>query len=93
MILGTAWYPEHWPADRWERDLQLMREAGFNMVHLAEFAWSRLEPEEGHFDFDWLERAIDQAAAFGLPTVLGTPTAAPPAWLTQRYPEAQTGAA
>ncbi|HZG67384.1 MAG TPA: beta-galactosidase, partial [Herpetosiphonaceae bacterium] len=87
MILGTAWYPEHWEETRWGRDLELMREAGFTMVRVAEFAWSRMEPEEGRFDLDWLERAIDQAAALGIDTVVGTPTAAPPAWLTQRYPE------
>ena len=87
MILGTAWYPEHWDETRWGRDLELMREAGFTMARVAEFAWSRMEPEEGRFDLDWLERAIDQAAALGIDTVVGTPTAAPPAWLTQRYPE------
>ena len=87
MILGCAWYPEHWDETRWADDLQLMRQAGLNMVRVGEFAWSRLEPQEGRFDFDWLERAIALAGKFGIATVLGTPTAAPPAWLTQSYPE------
>lgn len=87
MILGCAWYPEHWDETRWPDDVKLMREAGMNMARVAEFAWSRLEPAEGQFDFDWLERAITLAAEHGLQTVLGTPTAAPPAWLTQTYPE------
>lgn len=87
MYLGCAWYPEHWDEKRWREDLRLMRDAGMNMVRVAEFAWSRLEPEEGQFDFDWLERSIALAAEYGLETVVGTPTAAPPAWLTQRYPE------
>ncbi len=64
-----------------------MQQAGINMVRIAEFAWSRLEPSEGCFDLDWLERAVDLAAEYGMSVVLGTPTAAPPSWLTQCYPE------
>ncbi|MCS6774741.1 MAG: beta-galactosidase [Anaerolineae bacterium] len=85
--LGAAWYPEHWPESRWAEDLQLMREVGLTVVRLGEFAWADLEPEEGRFNLDWLERAVALAAAHGLACVLGTPTAAPPAWLTQRYPD------
>ena len=87
LILGTAWYPEHWEESRWETDLGLMQAAGIRMVRVAEFAWSRMEPEEGHFDFDWLERAVALAGKHGVLVVLGTPTAAPPAWLTQKYPD------
>jgi beta-galactosidase len=87
MRFGCAWYPEHWNKNRWPEDLALMRDAGMNVVRLGEFAWSLLEPEEGRYDFDWLEQAIDLAASLGLDTVVGTPTAAPPAWLTQRYPD------
>lgn len=87
MLLGCAWYPEHWDESRWDEDLRLMREAGITMVRMAEFAWSRLEPEEGRFVFDWLDRAVALAARRDIVTILGTPTAAPPAWLTQRYPE------
>jgi beta-galactosidase len=87
LMLGSAWYPEQWPEERWERDLQLMQQAGFNMVRVGEFAWSSMEPEEGHFDLDWLERAIDLAAAHGMVTILGTPTDSPPAWLTSKYPD------
>jgi beta-galactosidase len=87
MFLGCAWYPEHWDEARWVEDLRLMKGAGMNLVRVGEFAWSRLEPEDGKFDLDWLERAIALAAEQGLQTVIGTPTAAPPAWLTQTYPE------
>jgi beta-galactosidase len=87
MRFGCAWYPEHWAESRWPRDLTLMRDAGMNVVRVAEFAWSRMEPEEGRFDLDWLERAIARAADHGIDTVIGTPTAAPPAWVTRRYPD------
>lgn len=87
MYLGSAWYPEHWDESAWTEDLRLMREAGFNVVRVAEFAWSRMEPDEGRFDLDWLERCIELAAKYGLVTVVGTPSAAPPAWLTHKYPE------
>ena len=85
--MGTAWYPEQWPQDRWEKDLALMEAAHIHVVRMAEFAWSTLEPREGQFEFEWLDRAIAQAARHHICVVLGTPTAAPPAWLTSRYPD------
>ena len=87
LLLGTAWYPEQWPESRWDADLALMQKAGMHMVRVGEFAWSRMEPAEGQYDLDWLERAIAAAAKHGIVTVIGTPSAAPPAWLTQKYPE------
>ncbi|WP_206156883.1 beta-galactosidase, partial [Candidatus Roseilinea sp. NK_OTU-006] len=87
LHLGAAWYPEHWPEARWAEDVKLMRDAGLTVVRVAEFAWSSLEPREGAFNFGWLERAIALAADHGLAVVIGTPTAAPPAWMTQAYPD------
>jgi beta-galactosidase len=87
LLLGTAWYPEQWPESRWDADLRLMQQAGVHMVRVGEFAWSRMEPSEGQYDLDWLDHAIAMAAQHGIFTVIGTPTAAPPAWLTQKYPE------
>jgi beta-galactosidase len=87
ILLGTSWYPEQWPEARWEADLSLMEKAGVRLVHMGEFAWSRIEPSEGHYDLDWLDRAVAAAGKHGMYVVLGTPTAGPPAWLTQKYPE------
>ena len=87
ILLGTAWYPEQWPESRWNADLDLMQKAGIRFVRIGEFAWSTLEPTEGDYHLGWLERAIDAAGKHGIYVVVGTPTAAPPAWLTQKYPE------
>jgi beta-galactosidase len=87
LALGTAWYPEQWPQERWEKDLALMEAAHINVVRVAEFAWSTLEPREGHFELGWLDHAIEQAARHHIYVVVGTPTAAPPAWLTTKYPD------
>src|SRR4029079_14535790 len=87
MHIGSAYYPEHWDESHWENDIRLMKEAGFTVARLAEFAWSTLEPAAGEFHFDWLEKAIAQLAAAGIVSVLGTPTAAPPAWLVQQHPD------
>jgi beta-galactosidase len=87
LLLGSAWYPEQWPESRWETDLTLMQQAHLHVVRVGEFAWSMLEPNEGTYDLDWLERAINLAGKHGIYTVLGTPTATPPAWLTTMYPE------
>ena len=87
ILMGTAWYPEQWPESRWEKDLELMEAANIKVVRIAEFAWSKMEPSEGHYDFDWLDRAISLAAKHHIVSVVGTPTATPPAWLTQKYPD------
>jgi len=85
LYLGSAYYPEHWDEDRWPEDIRLMKEANLNVARLAEFAWSTMEPAEGDIQLDWLERAVDLLAENGIASVLGTPTAAPPAWLTSGY--------
>ncbi|PRO67007.1 beta-galactosidase [Alkalicoccus urumqiensis] len=87
MYIGVDYYPEQWPRERWDTDLDLMEELGINVIRLAEFSWGLLEPEEGHFDFSWLDEAVEKISARGFDIVLGTPTATPPAWLTQAYPE------
>jgi beta-galactosidase len=87
LHLGAAYYPEHWPPERWSEDIRLMREAGLSVARMAEFAWSTMEPQAGQFDFDWLDSAIGQLADAGIVTVLGTPTAAPPAWLVRAHPD------
>lgn len=84
---GVDYYPEQWPEERWELDAQLMSEAGFNMVRLAEFAWAKMETQEGVFDFDWLDRAIRIFHKLDISVILGTPTASPPPWLAQKNPD------
>jgi len=83
---GVDYYPEHWPEERWIEDARLMAAAGFNVVRMAEFAWSWLEPKEGVFDFTWLDHIIEILAAQGIRTVLGTPTASPPPWVMATDP-------
>jgi beta-galactosidase len=87
LLLGAAWYPEQWPESRWDADLQLMEDAHLHVVRVGEFAWSTLEPSQGHYDLDWLARAIRLAARHHIAVVIGTPTDAPPAWLTSAHPE------
>jgi len=85
--LGVDYYPEQWPRDRWELDARLMADAGLTVVRIAEFAWSRLEPRPGVFELAWLDEVIGILASAGLEVILGTPTAAPPAWLIEQHPE------
>lgn len=85
MIYGVDYYPEHWDRTEWENQAKLMKEGGFNTVRMAEFAWKKLEPQEGVFDFAFLDEAIDILAKYGIKTILGTPTAAPPKWLANKY--------
>jgi beta-galactosidase len=97
MYFGVDYYPEHWmypyagtpeePESRWEKDAQLMMDAGINVVRMGEFAWGMYEPEEGKYHFDWMRRAMDVMGRKGIKTMLGTPTAAPPIWLAHKHPE------
>lgn len=84
-MLGVCYYPEHWPQALWPRDAARMRELGLTYVRIGEFAWSRLEPTPGQWEFDWLDQAIATLAAEGLKVVLGTPTATPPKWLIDAH--------
>ena len=86
---GVDYYPEHWPRERWETDVALMVELGIDVVRLAEFSWSKLEPAEGEFNFGWLDEIIGILAEKGIKCILGTPSAAPPAWIIAKNPEIQ----
>ena len=86
-LTGAYYYPEHWDESQWERDLKQMHELGFEFTHFAEFAWAQLEPQEGVYDFAWLDRAVALADKYGLKVVMCTSTATPPVWLSRKYPE------
>jgi beta-galactosidase len=86
-MLGVCYYPEHWPEAWWEKDARRMAEMGIRFVRIGEFAWSRMEPKRGHYDWGWLDRAMDVLAKADLKIVLGTPTATPPKWLMDEHPD------
>jgi beta-galactosidase len=87
LLLGSAWYPEQWPEARWDADLDLMQKAHLHVVRIGEFAWTALEPREGDYQLDWLERAVNRASTHGIYVILGTPTGAPPVWMAMKYPD------
>lgn len=87
IYIGASYYPEHWPRERWAEDIRLMKEAGIHALRMAELAWSFLEPEDGRFDFEWLDQFIDMAYKEGIEVILGTPTEASPVWLRNKHPD------
>ena len=87
IYYGCDYNPEQWPEDYVDRDIQLMLQAGVNLVSLGIFSWSLLEPEPGHYDLDWIRRVIDKLHAAGIDVDLATGTASPPPWLGAEYPE------
>ena len=86
-FLGCAYYPETWPDDQLDSDVRMMRQAGIACARIGEFAWRRMEPSPGRYEFGWLHRVIDTLAAAGIAVVLGTPTATPPVWLGEAHPD------
>jgi len=87
ILYGGDYNPEQWPRDVWPEDIRLMKKAGVNVVSLGIFSWSHLEPEEGRFDFEWLDDIVSQLQRGGISIFLATPSGARPPWLSQRYPE------
>ena len=87
LVLGTCYYPEHWDESLWRDDLKRMLENGIEVIRIAEFAWSKIERYEGVFNYDFFDRFLDVAADMGMKVIFCTPTATPPAWLTEKYPE------
>ena len=86
-MLGVCYYPEQWPEHLWRSDAEQMKALGLSVVRIGEFAWSRFEPSPGDFQFDWFDRVIDILVEAGLKVVIGTPTATPPKWLVDQYPD------
>jgi beta-galactosidase len=87
VLYGVAYYQEYMPYDRLEKDVQLMQEAGISVVRLGESTWSLFEPEEGRFEFAWMDRIIDRMQKAGIKVILGTPTYSIPAWMAKKHPE------
>jgi beta-galactosidase len=93
FLHGGDYNPDQWPPEIWDEDMRLMRLAECNAMSLGIFSWAQLEPSEGRYTFGWLDRIMDMLARNGAFAVLATPTAAPPAWMSAKYPEIlRTGA-
>lgn len=84
---GMDWYPEQWDVSYWEDDIKDMKEMGIDLVRIGEFSWSQLEPEEGNYNFEWLDRVMDLLEKYDMKVILGTPTNCPPIWMYKNYPE------
>ncbi|MFO7871536.1 MAG: beta-galactosidase [Kiritimatiellia bacterium] len=87
FLHGGDYNPDQWEPALWDEDMELMKKARCNAATVGIFAWAKIEPEEGVFDFDCLDAVLDKLAANGIRAVLATPTAAPPAWLAEKHPE------
>ena len=85
--LGVCYYPEQWPQSQWAEDARRMADLGLTWVRIGEFAWARMEPAPGRYDWEWLDQAIAILGNAGLQVVLGTPTATPPRWMLTKHPD------
>ncbi|MBQ7865090.1 MAG: beta-galactosidase, partial [Clostridia bacterium] len=85
--MGVCYYPEQWDESLWRSDLQRMKKAGITVIRVAEFAWNKFEENEGEFTFDFFDRFLALCVEEEMQVIFSTPTATPPAWLTEKYPE------
>ncbi|WP_026162807.1 beta-galactosidase [Kribbella catacumbae] len=89
MLYGGDYNPEQWPEESWPGDIELMRQAGVNLVSIGIFSWALIEPRRGEYDFGWMDRLFELLHSAGIRISLGTPTASPPAWFFHEHPEAK----
>jgi len=87
VLYGAAYYTEYMPYERLEQDVQLMQQAGLSVVRMGESSWGLWEPEDGRFEFAWMDRVIDRMQKAGIKVILGTPTYSVPAWMYKEHPE------
>jgi len=87
ITTGIYYYPEHWNESQWERDIKKISEMGFEFVHIAEFAWFKMEPVEGKYEFSWLDKVVQLCEKYHLKIVMCTPSATTPTWMRINYPE------
>src|SRR6267378_4916266 len=87
ILYGVAYYPEYMPYDRVDQDIQLMKKAGISVVRIGESSWGLWEPEDGKFEYAWMDRVVDKLHAAGIRIILGTPTYSIPAWMYKKHPE------
>ena len=86
-LYGAAYYSEYTPTDRLDEDIRLMKEAGLTVVRVGESTWSLFEPQDGQFEFAWMDRILDKMYAAGIKVILGTPTYSIPSWMAAEHPE------
>jgi beta-galactosidase len=87
LLYGVAYYDEYMPYDRLDKDVQMMKEAGINVVRIAESTWSTVEPQDGVYDFSHIDRVLNAMDKAGIKVIVGTPTYAVPTWLVKKYPD------
>lgn len=86
---GGDYNPDQWLKypEVLEEDIRLMKLAKCNVMSVGIFSWVTLEPEEGKFNFEWLDKVLDKLYENGIYVILATPTGARPAWMSAKYPE------
>ena len=87
ILYGACYYHEYMPYERLDKDIQLMKDCGLTVVRMGESTWGVFEPQEGVFDFEWMDRILDKMHQAGIKVILGTPTYSVPAWLAHKHPE------
>lgn len=87
ITFGVCYYPEHWPESMWTEDIQRMLASGIEVIRVGEFSWNLTEWEDGVFDYTYFDKFLDLTDQLGMRVIFGTPTATPPAWLSEKYPE------
>lgn len=87
LLYGVAYYDEYMPYERLDEDIRMMKEAGINVVRIAESTWSTHEPQNGVFDFSSVDKVLDAMHKAGLHVIVGTPTYAVPTWMVKEHPD------
>ena len=87
VLYGAAYYHEYMPYERLDKDVALMKDAGITVVRMGESTWSLWEPEDGKFEYAWMDRVVDAMGKAGIKVIMGTPTYSIPTWMYHSHPE------
>jgi beta-galactosidase len=87
VLYGVAYYTEYMPYERLDKDVEMMQQAGISVVRIGESSWGLWEPEDGRFEFAWMDRVVERMQKAGIKMIMGTPTYSIPAWMYKKHPE------
>lgn len=87
LLYGAAYYDEYMPCERLEKDMEMLKAAGMNVIRIAESTWATMEKEEGVYDFTHIDRVLEACERHGIAVIIGTPTYAIPPWMAKKYPD------
>ena len=86
IFVGACYQPIDRTPDEIDRDIAIMKHAGFNILRMGDLSWDSFEPSQGKFEFEWFDKVMDKMQANGIKVILDIPGLPAPIWLHRAHP-------